>query len=105
MLAPDVRIVGVGEQNLAVGHLVVDVPPREGTVEVGEGVVDPLLHLQIPNFLNCHVKCESECIQFEIGMRCKSFLVQHAPSLQAQCPCSCPASWASVCLETQLVMC
>ena len=105
MLAPDVRIVGVGEQNLAVGHLVVDVPSGEGTVEVGEGVVDPLLHLQIPNFLNCHVKCESECIQFEIGVRCKSFLVQHAPSLQAQCPCSCRASWASVCLETQLVMC
>ena len=57
MLAPDVRIVGVGEQNLAVGHLVVDVPSGEGTVEVGEGVVDPLLHLQIPNILNCHVKC------------------------------------------------
>ena len=26
------------------GHLVVDVPPREGPVEVGEGVVDPLLY-------------------------------------------------------------
>ena len=46
MLAPDVRIVGVGEQNLAVGHLVVYVPPRERTVEVGEGVDDPLFHLR-----------------------------------------------------------
>ena len=36
--APDIRIVGVGEKNLPVGHLVVDVPPGEGTVEVGEGV-------------------------------------------------------------------
>ena len=42
--APDIRIVGVGEKNLPVGHLVVDVPPSEGAVEVGEGVVDPFLH-------------------------------------------------------------
>ena len=45
-LAPDIWIVGVGEQNFAVGHLVVYVPPGERTVEVGEGVDDPLLHLR-----------------------------------------------------------
>ena len=42
--APDIWIVGVGEKNLPVGHLVVDVPPSEGPVEVGEGVLDPFLH-------------------------------------------------------------
>ena len=43
-LTPDIRIVGVGEKNLSVGHLVVDVPPGERAVEVGEGVLDPFLH-------------------------------------------------------------
>ena len=45
LVAPDIWIVGVSEKNLPVGHLVVDVPPSEGAVEVGKSVIDPF-----PNF-------------------------------------------------------